>query len=233
MNKRQEKLLNIIVKEYIKAAEPISSQYLSKKHDLGVCSATVRLDMAKLTEEGYLSQPYTSAGRIPTEKAYHFVIENISEPKLPSLIEKKIENIFSKKDKENTLEELGKFLSLVSKNVSLLMFQEAMIWQGLSLIFSQPEFYEMDEVLDFTKAFEEIYGGFRERLFGAEDNLFEGGEDVKVFIGKENPFVPVDDLSLVMSDWEKGIIGILGPRRMDYQKNIALIKKAKDLLKDF
>jgi transcriptional regulator of heat shock response len=233
MNKRQEKLLKLIVKEYIKAAEPISSQYLSKKHDLGVCSATVRLDMAELTEEGYLLQPHTSSGRIPTEKAYHFVIENVSEPKLPSLVEEKIETIFSKKDKENTLEELGKFLSSVSKNVSLLMFQEAMIWQGLSLIFSQPEFYDMEEVLDFTKAFEEVYCGFRERLSGAEEDLFEKGEEIKVFIGKENPFAPVDDLSLVMSGLDEGIIGILGPRRMDYQKNIALVKKAKDLLKDF
>ena len=52
MNKRQKKLLKLIVKEYIKKAEPVSSQYLSKRHDLGVCSATVRLDMAELTEEG-------------------------------------------------------------------------------------------------------------------------------------------------------------------------------------
>lgn len=230
MNERQKKILKLIVKEYVKTAEPVSSQYLSGRYNLDISPATIRLDMVQLTEEGYLSQPHTSAGRVPTEKAYHFFIEEISEPKLPSLVEKNIEKIFANKEKEKKLEELGKFLSSTSKNVSLLFFQEAMIWQGLSMIFSQPEFYELGEVLEFTKAFEEIYDSIREGLFGDQDFLKE--EDIKVFIGKENPFVPTEDLSFVMGGWDEGLIGILGPRRMDYQRNIALIKKAKDLLQD-
>jgi heat-inducible transcriptional repressor len=232
MNKRQEKILKLVVKEYIKTAEPVSSQYLTEKYNLDVSSATIRSDMVDLTEEGYLLQPHTSAGRVPTEKAYHFFIKEISEPKLPSPVEKKIEKIFLENKKDNTLEELGKFLSLVSKNVSLLFFQEAMIWQGLSLIFSQPEFYELNEVLEFTKAFEEIYDSLRDNLFETEDFFQDSKEDIKVFIGKENPFVPVEDLSLVMGGWDEGIIGILGPRRMDYYRNIALIKKAKKLIQD-
>jgi heat-inducible transcriptional repressor len=232
MNKRQEKILKAIVKEYIKTAEPVSSQHILKKDILDISSATIRLDMVDLTEEGYLAQPHTSAGRIPTEKAYHFYIQSITEPKLPVLVEKQIEQIFVKNQKDETLQELGKFLSAVSKNVSLLFFEQAVIWQGLSLIFSQPEFYESEEVLEFTKAFETIYDNLSDKLYEVEELLQKNPEDIQVFIGKENPFVVAEDLSLVVSGWDDGIIGILGPRRMDYHKNIALIKKAKSLLED-
>lgn len=229
MKKRQEKLLKLIVKEYVKTAEPISSQYLSEKYNLDICPATIRLDMAELTESDYLLKPHTSSGRIPTEKAYRFFIRKISEPKLSQNTEKKIEKIFEKKEKENVAHDLGRFLSNTSKNVSLLFFGEEATWQGLSLLFSQPEFYDLHEVLDFTRAFENIFESLRGGIDMDFDDFFKE-EDVKVFIGRDNPFFRNDDLSLVFSNWEEGSIGILGPTRMDYLRNIALIKKAKDLL---
>lgn len=233
MKKRQEKVLMAIVKEYVKSAEPISSQVLFEKYKLNVSPATLRMDMVDLTKESYLFQPYVSAGRIPTERAYHFYINKISSPKLSANIEQRLEKIFrekKKKEKKEILEELGKFLSVISRNVSLLFFEEALIWQGLSLLFSQPEFYNRDEILEFTKAFEEIYENLRFGLLETENILEENENDIKVFIGRKNPFIAVEDLSLIISDWDKGMIGILGPRRMDYYKNIALIKKTKDLL---
>lgn len=229
MKKRQEKVLSLIVKEHVKTAEPVSSQVLFEKYNLNVSPATLRLDMAELTEKGYLLQPHTSAGRVPTEKAYHFYIQKISSPKLSGNVEKKLERICKKRKKQDALEELGKFLSVVSKNVSLLFFEEALIWQGLSTLFSQPEFYNREEVLEFSKAFEEIYDNLKFGLLETED-ILENEEEIKVFIGRKNPFVSIEDLSLILSGWHEGMIGLLGPRRMDYYKNIALIKKAKDLL---
>ena len=64
---RQEKLLNFLIKEYISTAEPVSSLDLKKVTDLDVCGATIRNDLQALTEEGYIEQPHTSAGRIPTK----------------------------------------------------------------------------------------------------------------------------------------------------------------------
>ena len=228
MKKRQEKVLMAIVKEYVKTAEPVSSQTLFAKHKLNVSSATLRLDMSELTEEGYLIQPHTSAGRMPTEKAYHFYIQKISSPKLPINIENKLDKIFEEKKKEKALNELGKILSVASRNVSLLFFEEALMWQGLSFLFAQPEFYSREEVLEFAKMHDQL----KDRLVKIEDFLDDYHEDIRVFIGRENPFLPSEDLSFVLGGWEDGLIGILGPRRMDYQKNIALIKKAKDLLNE-
>jgi len=73
ISERQEKLLNFLIKEYIITAAPVSSLELKKITDLDVCGATIRNDLQALTEEGYITQPHTSAGRIPTQKAYrHF-----------------------------------------------------------------------------------------------------------------------------------------------------------------
>jgi len=73
ISERQEKLLDFLIREYISTAEPVSSKALQKVTDLDVCGATIRNDLQALTKEGYIEQPHTSAGRIPTKKAYkHF-----------------------------------------------------------------------------------------------------------------------------------------------------------------
>jgi heat-inducible transcriptional repressor len=79
ITERQEKLLNFLVREYISTAEPVSSLALKKITDLDVCGATIRNDLQELTEAGYISQPHTSAGRIPTQKAYRYFADKIEE----------------------------------------------------------------------------------------------------------------------------------------------------------
>lgn len=74
---RQEKLLDFLVKEYISNSEPVSSKALKKATDLDVCGATIRNDLQELTKHGFIKQPYTSGGRIPTKKAYRYFAEKI------------------------------------------------------------------------------------------------------------------------------------------------------------
>lgn len=74
---RQEKLLNLIVKEYISRTEPVSSLALKEITDLNVCGATIRNDLQELTKQGFITQPHTSAGRIPTKKAYKYIANKI------------------------------------------------------------------------------------------------------------------------------------------------------------
>ena len=73
ITERQEKLLNFLVKEYIDQAKPVSSKALKKVADLDVSAATVRNDLQVLTKKGFIEQPHTSAGRIPTERAYKYL----------------------------------------------------------------------------------------------------------------------------------------------------------------
>jgi len=75
---RQEKLLDFLIKEYITTSEPVSSKALKKVADLDVCGATIRNDLQELTKQGFIHQPHTSAGRVPTEKAYQYLANKIS-----------------------------------------------------------------------------------------------------------------------------------------------------------
>ncbi|WP_423220488.1 heat-inducible transcriptional repressor HrcA [Bifidobacterium imperatoris] len=75
---RRMLVLRAVVEDYIRSQEPVGSTSLTKQHDLGVSSATIRNDMAALEDEGYLIQPHTSAGRVPTEKGYRYFVDRLA-----------------------------------------------------------------------------------------------------------------------------------------------------------
>lgn len=79
LSTRQQKILKIIIGEYIHSDMPIGSNTLLKKHRLGISSATVRSEMAHLEELGYLTQPHTSAGRVPTDRGYRYFVEHLMD----------------------------------------------------------------------------------------------------------------------------------------------------------
>src|SRR4030042_5715422 len=81
----QTKIPNALIDEYIETAEPVGSENLDKKYNLGVSPATIRNEMGTLTKIGYLKQPHTSAGRVPTPTAMKFFIDQLMEEKQMSL----------------------------------------------------------------------------------------------------------------------------------------------------
>ncbi|MCD6094387.1 hypothetical protein J7J39_00555 [bacterium] len=228
MKKRQIKILKYIIKEYIKSGHPVSSSLLSEKYKLNLSPATLRIEMAELMEEGYLFQPWTSAGRIPTEKAYRFFIKDLYESKLPERIEKKLEKVFLKKEEEKILREIGRLMAEISQNLSILSRREEVFWQGLSYLLSQPEFSTSDQTLEVIETFEQLCECVESKIFHFQPKR----EEVKVYIGKENPFGKDGNLSLILGSLEDGLIGILGPLRMDYQRNVALVKRTKELIEE-
>ena len=80
LNERKKKILHSIINEYIKSAEPIGSRHIAKNLDIGLSSATIRNEMADLEEMGYLEQPHTSAGRIPSDKGYRLYVDSLMNP---------------------------------------------------------------------------------------------------------------------------------------------------------
>src|SRR3990167_10826552 len=84
LSERQQALLKAIIEEYIENAEPVGSEVIERKHSLGVSPATIRIEMGKLTDLGFLRQPHTSAGRTPTSMGMRFYIaELMKEKQLP------------------------------------------------------------------------------------------------------------------------------------------------------
>jgi heat-inducible transcriptional repressor len=84
LSDRRSSLLNLIVEEYVDTALPVGSKYIVSKHQMPVSPATVRLEMARLEEEGFITQPHTSAGRVPSDKGYRYYVEALmAEDALP------------------------------------------------------------------------------------------------------------------------------------------------------
>ena len=78
---RRFEVLRAIVADYVETQEPVGSKALVDRHQLGVSSATVRNDMAALEDEGFIAQPHTSAGRIPTDKGYRLFVDKLADVK--------------------------------------------------------------------------------------------------------------------------------------------------------
>ena len=122
---RQEIILNFLVKEYIDSAQPISSDLLKKKANLGVSPATIRNDLQELAELGYVAQPHTSAGRVPTNKGYKYFIEiTFTQDNAPQFISREIEVAREKIEQELKLaQELTKSLAEISSTLSYTRLQ--------------------------------------------------------------------------------------------------------------
>ena len=82
LNERKSKILRAIIKNYLETGEPVGSRTISKYTDLNLSSATIRNEMADLEELGYIMQPHTSAGRIPSDQGYRWYVDMLMSPKL-------------------------------------------------------------------------------------------------------------------------------------------------------
>ncbi|WP_157677232.1 heat-inducible transcriptional repressor HrcA [Dehalobacterium formicoaceticum] len=99
MDERKKQILQAIVNDYVTTAEPVGSRTISKKYGLGVSSATIRNEMSDLEELGYIEQPHTSAGRIPSDKGYRYYVDCLMEKeKLTPTEIKQVENFFAQKN---------------------------------------------------------------------------------------------------------------------------------------
>jgi len=79
LGERKLRILQAIIEDYVMSGEPVGSRTIAKKYNLGISSATIRNEMADLEEMGYLKQPHTSAGRIPSDKAYRLYVDHLME----------------------------------------------------------------------------------------------------------------------------------------------------------
>ncbi|WP_265442967.1 heat-inducible transcriptional repressor HrcA [Acetivibrio straminisolvens] len=114
LDERKKKILQSIIDDYISTAEPVGSRTVARKHELGLSSATIRNEMADLEEMGYLTQPHTSAGRIPSDKGYRFYVDQLMKQS-----ELTVDEICSIKSAMDTkINELGQLLRQVSAVMS-------------------------------------------------------------------------------------------------------------------
>lgn len=211
--------MNGIIAEYIESAKPVSSQLLEKKHDFDIRPAMLRIEMQKLTDEGYLFQPHTSAGRVPTDKGYRFFVDELLKEGVNGF---DIEDWFEKEMDDNIkfLQSLTKKIALASDALVLSYLEkEKIFWkEGWEEILKEPEFEEKECIINFF----EFLKNFEENIEDLKIN-----SEIKVYIGRENPFKKAEDFTIIISKCrmreDEGIVSLLGPKRMDYDRNIGLM----------
>jgi len=233
ITERQKEILGTIVKEYVSSAKPVSSELIEKKYKFKVCPATIRNEMQALTKKEYLMQPHTSAGRIPTDKGYRFWVDSFSEKeifevpdslKIKKELEQETDTFAFAKRLTELLADLTEGLVVVRLFESDFVFKEG--WED---VMREPEFEDKDCLLNFAEFLKDF------------ENDIEGlkmDSGVKVFIGEENLFDKGDEFCAIVAHCqfpkkEQGIISIVGPKRMAYEKNINLINSLMKLLEEF
>lgn len=234
LTERQTEILNSIVEEYIDLAEPVSSKLLEKKWDFEICPATIRIEMQKLTEGGLIFKPHTSSGRVPTDKGYRYFVDELLEKDLfEDEVNIKIENLFTEEIENNInfIQSLTKNLAIVSSSLVLgYLPDEKILWkEGWEEILQEPEFQEKSIIHNFA----EVINNFEEMMRNVELD-----SHISIFIGKENPFKKAKEFTTMITrckfpNNKKGILAILGPKRMSYEKNInslsVLVKMLEEL----
>lgn len=231
LSDRQKNILIAIIDEYVKTAEPVSSEGLARNYGIDSSSATIRNKMAELEQLGYLYQPHISAGRVPTDKGYRFFVNYITEKRLQKLgrVEqlKLEEELLKLRLREKMLTRtLARMLAAFSHNLAItgLLREKEFFESGIKGLVSQPDWESTDEICQIA----EMLDYLDEKFDSLSDSLKP--KQVKTYIGKENLFTELSDCAIVVSQCslpggEKGIIAILGPKRMEYKKNISLIEQ--------
>ncbi|MBU2416137.1 hypothetical protein KKH86_02830, partial [Patescibacteria group bacterium] len=214
MTDRTKLILNTIIKEHIKTGAPVGSSVLVEKYQLDVSPATVRNEMAELESEGYIAQPYTSAGRVPTEQAFNLYIENLSEKKLNKAEINLLDNISQGSDDLN-LKQIAKTMAGISNNAVFWAFEKHnLYYTGISNLLRQPEFSQTNLIYDISAIIDRV-----DEIIG--EIFDEIKYEPQILLGSKNPFG--DFLGIVLTKYKIknkiGMFGILGPMRMDYEKN--------------
>ncbi len=226
MTERQSKLLQAIVEQYAEVASPVGSSLLAKA--FGVSSATIRAEMAELERLGFITQPHTSAGRIPTDKGYRYYVNEIADTSVPEeLAEKRAQRALSARVAsgglpEQTIRNTVDTLVELTHNLGLATIGEQLYMSGLSNLFGQPEFMQVDQVQQVARLLDNL----EPWLYEAAPN-----QPLSVYIGHENPIGRGAGCSLIISRFrspfsDSSYIGVLGPTRQSYRDVMALVGRA-------
>ncbi|OGL30376.1 transcriptional regulator [Candidatus Saccharibacteria bacterium RIFCSPHIGHO2_02_FULL_47_12] len=230
MTQRQKDILSAIVEQYAEVAAPVGSSLLAKVFK--VSSATIRAEMAQLEEAGYITQPHTSAGRIPTDKGYRFYVNNMSEAK-ETPTERRAEKALTARVQEGgvperTIRNTVDTLVELTHNLGLATIGEQLYMSGLSNLFGQPEFMNAGQVQEVARLLDNL-----------EPWLYEAAlnEPLNVYIGRENPIGASAGVSLIISKFrspysDQSYIGVLGPTRQNYRDVMSLVQRAGKTLEE-
>ena len=232
ISQRQEDILAAIVEHYADVASPVGSVTLAKLFN--VSPATIRAEMARLEELGFIMQPHTSAGRVPTDKGYRAYVNKISEEKLGlqvvtprshQMINRRVEHAG---EPVQAIKSAVQSLVELTHNAAWATMGTTVYLRGLEQLFAQPEFMSGEGIQNLGYLIDNMERWLREATLN---------EPLSVYIGRENPIGRGSNCSLIISKFrspysDDSYVGVLGPTRQNYRSVMNLVQRTADSLEE-
>lgn len=230
---RQVTILKAVIEEYVATAEPVGSETLDKKYNLGVSPATIRNEMVRLTDMKLLKQPHTSAGRSPTPEAMKFYVEHLMKAKDMSVAEEISvkEKIWDyRQEVDKLLREATRTLASNTKALAITATKDGDLYiSGTANILDMPEFYDYELTHALFAALDQV--GFWWELVEHQPDTVDillGDEFGGRGILRECGFV----FNKFQTPHISGMIGVVGPSRLNYPKLVPVVKYMGGLIRE-
>jgi transcriptional regulator of heat shock response len=232
IQQRKDRILAIVIGQYIKTITPVGSHFLTEEYKLDFSPATVRNILAELEEEGYLTHPHTSAGRIPTQRGYRYYVDHLMNE--IQLLEEEKRRIQQEHKRyidhlETLLERTSEVLTDLTNYTSIISIDDwgsKIILRGTSHVVEYPESTDILKIQAILKILEE-----KERLMALINRDLD--QRIEIYIGHEMALKEMDGCSLAVSSFEKdgltGRIAVLGPTRMNYDRVVSALEYISEL----
>lgn len=219
-----------IVEQYAEVASPVGSSLLAKA--FGVSSATIRAEMVELERQGFIMQPHTSAGRVPTDKGYRHYVNGLQDSGV-TVGERRAERALTARlgggrAPERAIKSAVDTLVELTHNLGLATIGNQLYMSGLSNLFGQPEFLQKGQVQQVAMLLDNLEPWLQE----AAPN-----EPLSVYIGHENPVGRSAGVTLIISRFrspysDHSYIGVLGPTRQQYRDVMNLVQRTGQTLEE-
>ena len=222
---RRLEILRAIVDEYVETQEPVGSKAIAEKRALGISPATIRNEMAVLEEEGFITQPHTSAGRIPTDRGYRLFVDKLSAVKPLSTAERRAIETFLEgaHDLDEVVKRSAKLLADITKQVAVVKYPKIADSSGREMM-------AISGTANLARSGEDLGPALSPILEALEEQvvllrlLSDAHPTVHVTIGSEQQDMNLQTTSLVSVGYgSDASLGILGPTRMDYAGSMAAV----------
>jgi heat-inducible transcriptional repressor len=235
LTQRQIEILKSLIEEYINTAEAVGSETLEKKHSVSASPATIRNEMVKLTDLGYLKKPHISAGRVPTPMGMKFYIKQLMKEKELSVAEEVgvKESVWDLRENEQKfLKELTRNLATKTKTLAIATTDQGDFFcSGYANLLDLPEFFDIDVTKNLFSIIDEV--DYIQNLFSGEME----NQDTQVLIGEELGPRLTGPYGFVFTRYHTpkrltGEIGILGPSRQDYENIVPTVRYFGELIEE-
>lgn len=234
MDDRQRELLITIIDHFIETAIPVGSKELLVSGKFSLSGATIRNEMRALGEEGFLEQPHVSAGRIPTAKGYKLYIHEALKPSAhEKAVRKKFESLkdmyLQRKDQERAYEAVTMLAHMIPDIAfATVPGKPRVYFLGVANVLRQPEFMQNPGLAT------SVVEALEERLSDVLEALTID-EKIRYYIGEEHLLPSLQSCSMMATSYRlhdhRGVVGILGPMRMDYGYNTVALDMVAGLLR--